>query len=565
MKKRLLAMLLCIAMLGVLFAGCGTTAESTAESTPVEAASEASAAEAPAEEPAAEETVSAAPEATPTTAIEYPVADGEEYSIAVVMDGTLLDYVPEGDPANASGIAMMQEETGINLDYTVYAMMSDNMTLMIAGGDWTDIICKINEHYSTGLDGAMADEVIMDLAPYIEEYAPDYNALLHSDENFVKNAYTDDGKLGAFYNLNPASSAAGSGWGIRMDWLKDAGIEEVPQTYDQLEEACVAVLNNHPELVSCIPMASSFISEGYESELMYGYGLNTINYDFFVNEEGVIDYAWCTDNARAYLEMISRWVDLGILDKDQMLTGDVSSFGNCVYLGESLLKHGGTDLWGDEYLSMVEDPNWELAPMNEVALNEGDTLRFGGGAASVSTGWSITTSCENFETLIQAINWIYTDEGTIAINFGKENESFTIDESGNYHYSDLVMNNPNGVPMFMATGIYTGFEVPKYTMPETVTAKLSNDQQLAAHEFWQNQNLSTAGVRYGTLTQDEIDDTSGLADIDTYVRENVMAFAVGEAEITDESWSNFVSTLESMGIEEIIAVYQTAYDRYMAK
>ena len=35
-------------------------------------------------------------------------------------------------------------------------------------------------------------------------------------------------------------------------------------------------------------------------------------------------------------------------------------------------------------------------------------------------------------------------------------------------------------------------------------------------------------------------------------------------EINDETWGNFQSTLEDMGIREILEVYQNAYDEYAA-
>ena len=44
-----------------------------------------------------------------------------------------------------------------------------------------------------------------------------------------------------------------------------------------------------------------------------------------------------------------------------------------------------------------------------------------------------------------------------------------------------------------------------------------------------------------------------------------MAFATGDTEITDASWNDFVSTIKSMGIEEIVACYQAAQDRWDAK
>ena len=44
-----------------------------------------------------------------------------------------------------------------------------------------------------------------------------------------------------------------------------------------------------------------------------------------------------------------------------------------------------------------------------------------------------------------------------------------------------------------------------------------------------------------------------------------MAFATGETEITDESWNDFVTDIENSGIDEIVAAYQSAQDRYDAK
>ena len=195
MKKKLFALFLGLCMTLGLFSGCGGTAasaQSTPDSTPTETAETAAPAEAPDQaasapaqevdsaEPAdsAQETESALPG---PSQISYPVAEGDTYTISVVADGNLLDSIPDSDPANCYGIAQMCEATGIHLDYTVFAMLSDNMTLMISSGDWTDIICKIDENYSAGIQGALDEEVIMDLAPYIDEYAPNYAAYVHSE------------------------------------------------------------------------------------------------------------------------------------------------------------------------------------------------------------------------------------------------------------------------------------------------------------------------------------------------------------------------------------------------
>lgn len=564
MKKRAFAILLCIAMLAVSFTGCGSNSDaSTVPASESLAQSEVSTRTTP--ETAAPQASSledsAMPAPEPAHTISYPVGDGETYSVAIVLDGNLLDYVPNGDPAEAAGMRIMQDKTGVNFDYTVFAMLSDNMTLMISSGEWTDVIVKIDESYTSGVSGALDDDVILDLAPYIDEYAPDYAAVLASDDTYSNNTFDDEGRLGAFYEFRVPSA---QGNVIRKDWLDEAGISNIPETYDEFESAALAVMDKHPELDSCIPTGSSWVAQGYESELEYGYGIDTINNKFFINEAGDVDYAWTTDNARAYLEMIARWVDKGILSKDDMLTGDVTSFGNRIYQGDALMKHDNTDAFGPDKLSFAEDESFELAPAYELTQEKGDAIRYSG-AVTVMSGWSITTTCPDPELLIQACNWIYTDEGTVALNFGKEDESYTVDADGTYHYTDLVLNNPDGLPLFFATSVYTAFEMPKIGMAEANTAKLSNQQQVDAQEFWNTQTHNDDGVLYGDLNAQELEITSGYSDIDTLVQEKAMAFAVGDLPINDENWTEFVQQVESMGIDEITECYQSAYNRYLER
>ena len=557
MKKRLLAILMALCLLCALFAGCGST-ESTA------AADSADAEASEATEAVTEETAASAEEEAPTASgtISYPVGDGQTYTISVVADGNLVDSIPGGDPAQCYGIRQMCEATGINLEYTVFAMLSDNMTLMISSGDWTDIICKIDENYSAGIVGALDEEVVVDIAPYLEEYAPDYYNAINSNEAFRKKAYTDDGKMGAFYKIQPGAT---NGWAIRKDWMDETDITEVPETYDEFEELALAVLSNHPEIDSAIPMAGSFIAEGYEGEIMQGYNMNTMSYgDFRIEEDGSVGFVWTSDDARSYIEMVARWTEEGIFNADQILTGDAADYGNYIYQGNAFAKNNGAEMFGDDQLAIADDPNFEIVPMNVLTVNKGDTLRVAGALDSASVAWSISGTCSDVETLISAINWMYTDEGKIAMSFGLEGTTYTRDDSG-YHFTDYVMNNPDGIAQFLAVSIATGLEVPGIVMEEQTAAKFTNDQQLNALEYWKTQTRGTEAYRMGTLTVDENEAVAAYADIDTVVQERMMAFATGATEVNDETWGDFVETVNSMGIDDIIAVYQTAEDRWNSK
>lgn len=559
--KRFVFVCWIISILAGLFAGCGNNTQGEASALQsISEIAEVSAEEGSfvMQEPSSAQSVEE-DEAVPTAIISYPVGNGETYTIALVADGNLVGFIPEGDPANCGALRMMQDVTGINLDYTVFAMASENMTLMLASGDWMDIICRIDETTTYSIQTALEEEIILDLAPYIDEYAPDYAAAVNSSELFLKECYTEKGQMGEFNEFRQPTI---TGMCIRMDWLREAGIEKVPETYEELEEACIAVKANHGDIPGCIPMAGSLISECYETEFRYGYGFNS---DFYNDEDRNVQFAWTSDNGRAYLEMLARWVEEGIVTRDEMLTGDVQDMRSRVYVGQSLVQNGNSEMFSQSFMSMVEDEEFELVPMNYPKINADDVLRVNSAEPSVYAGWSISTTCENPELLVQAVNWLYTEEGTIAMNFGTENESYIVDENGDYKFTDLVLNNPNGIPLFFARNVYTGLDTPYIGLPELATAQMSTQQEVDAMEFWKQQPATNDAVVRGTLSLEETEKASGYADISTFVQQRLLQFVMGDMKITDDTWNSFVAEVENMGIADVLACYQAAQDRYDAK
>jgi len=65
------------------------------------------------------------------------------------------------------------------------------------------------------------------------------------------------------------------------------------------------------------------------------------------------------------------------------------------------------------------------------------------------------------------------------------------------------------------------------------------------------------------LTVEENDQVAATAtDLSTYIEQMEAKFITGVEPLSN--WDKFVSTVESMGIEDYVAVYQTAYDRWLA-
>ncbi len=63
-----------------------------------------------------------------------------------------------------------------------------------------------------------------------------------------------------------------------------------------------------------------------------------------------------------------------------------------------------------------------------------------------------------------------------------------------------------------------------------------------------------------TYTEEEQETMMTYVDIANYVKSMETKFIMGEVSLDD--WDSYVNTLYSMGLEDIIAVKQAAYDRW---
>lgn len=184
MKKKLTAILLCIAMLSILLAGCSTTepASSTAEQPEAESSTEvttAPEAEANASEPAEEAADSI-----------YPLVDEPE---TLTMWATATTQVIQQieDLNNHQGYAMAEDITGVHIDITTVQTdaASEKLSLLVAAGEYPDIFRGAS--FPSGDLDAYETEVIIDVTDYLEEYAPNYYALISNYDVIGQNVCTD--------------------------------------------------------------------------------------------------------------------------------------------------------------------------------------------------------------------------------------------------------------------------------------------------------------------------------------------------------------------------------------
>ena len=203
MKKSLLALLLALAMMVMLFAGCGNAATSAAEAVAsaaegaaeeaaeaageaaeaVEGAVEEAAAPAEAEASAAEEPAETEA-AEPAFEIEYPLVDEPTTLTYWQAWPPFLNEISE--PKDAAMFAKLEEITGIHLDITAVSTETDatDFMLMCATGDMTDFMQGGASHYSGSGTKAIEDDILVDMLPYLEEYSANYYRIMMEDPTF---------------------------------------------------------------------------------------------------------------------------------------------------------------------------------------------------------------------------------------------------------------------------------------------------------------------------------------------------------------------------------------------
>lgn len=571
--KRLLSILLAMCML-LTMAACGGGSTSASEKKTVSAAEETTTPEAskPTEAPqqaseaepsAEEESVledSAAQEPETLAPLSYPVSDG---STTLTYWYSYPPFVPNflDDVSNKEIYQAINQAVGVNIQVVGYSLVNANeqFQLMVASGDYTDIIYSFGSNYSGSIEGAVEDEIITDLGPYLEEYAPDYMNYILTDEEVALAVHTDAGYVPAFAGIGDENVSVNGGQIIRTDYLDAIG-KEMPTTYDELEEVLTAFKN---ELNIPSPYWSN--PSGYVVEMTAGYGI----YPGFYVDDGQVRYGFYDKGYFDYLTMMNRWYETGLLYADFAAQQNLQQFPD-----SSLVTNNQVGVWFNSLNEMTAytpetatDPNFAITGMPILTREKGETTHFctAFSRVSVNSGNFISTNCKDLELAMAWCNYWYTEKGTLLANYGIEGESYEMVD-GKPQFTDLVTNNPD-MAFDIAISVYCEFNGGGYYVLNEKTDSNYTEVQLQARKNWlENSDGANVYPSYAALNAEESAIYGAkIGDVDTYVEEMTLKYITGAEPLTDESFQTYQATLDGFGMQECIQVYQNAYDRYLAR
>lgn len=573
-KMKLFALLLTLAMVLSLAAGCGNaesaaskesaaTQESNVSATaPEEAAPETPAAEEASMEEASLEETTALPELGPYEANK----EHTEISVLFQYPAFFQGFFPEGW-ISSEWWTVMGEKT--NTTFTLREISnlewSENVNLLCASGDLPDLVTNMGSVYSGGLTAAIRDEMIIDIAPLVEENAPYYYRAVTQDDYTLKTCITDDGQMGAMYPILEEPYPVTSGLWIRQDWLDELG-KEIPTTTDELKTVLELFRDNFGASAGFFQMIrantgeAAFAAEG----IWNAFGPTS----FYLDDQGTIQYGPMQDYYYDYIGYCKELADEGLF-----LTSDMTD-----QKANNLFASGSIGLEGDSpdnipsYLALLdpdEAAKAELVPMRAL----GEATEYSPVTSYVSNdaggNVSISTNCENPEAVLHALDYLFTDEGAVLSSYGIEGLSYEINSEGKPEFTDIVSANPDGIPVRAAMGYFCNPGLPGY-IDYARNQSSWDDVQKSAFDIWNSAytgSSQTVDINALTLTQEELDAISVYkSDMVTYVTEWVNGVVFGDTPLDDASIAEFQNTMKStMHIDDILETYNAAYERFQER
>ena len=557
MKKNLLALLLALAMMLTVLAGCGNS--STGGDASQASAQAVSSREEEAED--TEETESAEPQEEAAASQEEEAVDLTAAEAAITIEYPLVEepttltywqawppFLNEiSSPGDASMFAKLEEITGIHLDITAVSTENDSNDFMLrcASGDLTDMIQKGASHYTGGGAKAIEDDILIDMLPLLEENMPDYWAIISSDQNIYKNVVNDEGQVPSLIGMYKDYYYTDQGYWIRQDILSEVG-KEIPTTVDELDDVLAAFKDKG------LTDGLVVLSEGNCDLLAKAYGADNRLVD------GVVEYRGISDNYKEFLKKMNDFYNKGYInidfvtytDSDTKPPQNVVLSDNAGIFNEDVASIAG-------YYLMSTNASFELAPLPQIRANAGD--RLDNGFVGVRDADKYSLSISN--------HYLFTEDGFVLSNYGIEGETYNL-ENGEYQFTDLILNNESGFDWQLCQSLYInpGFPCLNDLSVQELTY---NEAQKAAVPAWvgafDSADETMPNTQWLSYTTDESYTIADLqSDLETVQDEFRLKAITGQADI-DAEWDNYVAQCESMGFYELQEIDQAAVDRYLAK
>ncbi|MBO5337172.1 MAG: hypothetical protein J6A94_08620 [Lachnospiraceae bacterium] len=588
MKKKVLSLLLASTMV-LSMAACGSSEEA----------------------PAANDNSAAAPAASSDAA---PAASSEAAPEAEKLDfgGQVITWLirdQQVDPATGDSrmnylytIEMIEKELNVDIQWEVLDD-DDAVLTKLTSGELPDLISwKWNDLYREqgGIPGLYNDGICIDLTEMIETKMPNLQAVFAKHPNVAKDMKNSDGQYLYFQRINPLETvddimaSTSTGIIIRQDWLDNVGMDvptDIASWYEVLTAFKTMDPNGNGELDE-LPFDGS--ADGLRL-FEAAFGMDQAAY--IDPATGKVEYGARSQAYKAFLEEMNKWYSEGLIvnvyakDDSGNLTvntvKDKDPGGSNENIGADLAGSwkGLSNANGKDFVKTLKEkkPEASITPCPWPATADGKVYSERTVSSVQAETTLVTTDCECLDAVAAVIDWMYSEKGSELICWGEEGVSFEYDADGKrklIYVQDPETGKdvtPKAELPYDKDGDGVNDLLDVYKMYGNTSTYLPSygcfDINLATRDEWYKNSSKvwaecSFDIRYPgaiTLSAEQADKVSVANNqaLFDYIAEMRMKFITGEEPLS--GFDNYVAQLETMGMSDIVAVYQEAYDEYMSR
>jgi len=300
---------------------------------------------------------------------------------------------------------------------------------------------------------------------------------------------------------------------------------------------------------------------------MFSNGFNTTSpLNGYYQEDGVVKTGFYEEGFKNYVTRLNKWYSEGLLDQD-FTTLDMTTINSNILSGVSGATYNSIGSGIGRYMAAATEEGYSLVGAPYPVGKAGDERKFTTISAIVPGGYAaaITTSCKNIPLAMKFLDYGYSEEGHMLMNFGIEGESYEMKDDYPA-YTELVTKNNEGLAFAEVLGRYTlssssGPIIQDHRYMEQY-AQLPEQKQ--ALENWSDRTALKYVYPPISPKAEDLGEYSRLkTDIDSYAKEMFSKFVVGVEPI--ENYDKFVSELKAKGMDRLLDIMQKALDAYNAR
>ncbi len=550
-KSSILSLVLAIVMIFGVLSGCGNTIQVQPSNQPSSSPSQSS-------------------NATPESTAPSYLNDSATFPIVKEpLTLTAMVLLSPAQPTEWNDILVWQEYekmTGIHIEWEAYtsADIVEKRNLALASDTLPDMFFRTklpdNDIAKYGAEGSF-----IKLNDLIDQYAPNFKAIMEQYPDVKKGIPLADGTIYALPNLTDSPSIEiYRKLFINQKWLKEVGMSS-PTTTDELYNVLKAFRTKDPNKNSKedeIPLTADSIAELLQVFIgafgLSNQGTGNANWDLDP-ASGDLRFYPASQGYKDMLTYLNRLYSEKLLEQEIFTTS-----------GKDILAKNEQELIGSfSFANVSSRANSNAADFagltTALAGPSGERVYTSARGHIGSRGAFLITKSNKYpEATMRWVDYFYSEEGTKMLYLGKEGVSYAKKADGSFDFLPEIVNNiPEGSSFDQVVSKYVpyaGGSLPTiiyedfFKGGETQPVPKAASQALAPYlpkELWAPFTFTAEELERKVVLETDI---IGLVD------QRTAEFIQGKVSLSE--FDNYVKQLEQMGLSELKEIYNAAYSRY---